>query len=361
MQSPNLYFHLRARQLYHQIKYPSRSCNVWRNLDESCSKPSELLARRRQPPMCVQIPITCTNVPQADTIVTLSGEKTIKLILQRHKKENFQFSKCQEHGGFKLSHSDSRLSSQTLRGMSQDHHSSDLLCRISGPMDIDCEFVTEAKRRCTDGATYLSNTASLPGHALPTTTTGVANCNFDTISNSSGYKSLPLHVPIYPGKVLEENPVCHGSGIKMLPISASSTNIVAAGAPLSAGSEASSSSSVSIAEFGNSLGLENRFISKGVSSCWDNGSDKMGDGSLPVFVPVMQPTSLQSGGLNLVHYYQKKAMIKDEHAFPCHQVLDLTSAESINGSLDHAFEDQSPANPLGYVFRTIAGTIKRNL
>eukprot|EP00887_Chlorella_sp_A99_P006072 scaffold22.g6072.t1 len=83
LQSPSIYFHMRARQLELQIqRVPTSGIRLWRSGGELCGGPdSELLAQRRLPQLQLLIPAAYTNVGPgpADSYIQLLAEVRVPL------------------------------------------------------------------------------------------------------------------------------------------------------------------------------------------------------------------------------------------------------------------------------------------
>lgn len=79
MQSPGVYFHLRARQLENQCRHGARGLRLWRSPNDVTTQPCTLLASRGIQPLSVSVPVACTNVPLTATSVLPLGSITVML------------------------------------------------------------------------------------------------------------------------------------------------------------------------------------------------------------------------------------------------------------------------------------------
>lgn len=77
--SPTIYYALRARQLEHQYRHPSREVKQWRATQETQSDPSDLLTARRRRPLLLAVPTACTNVAQNDTRIQYVSTHSVAL------------------------------------------------------------------------------------------------------------------------------------------------------------------------------------------------------------------------------------------------------------------------------------------
>lgn len=76
--SPIVYFHLRQRQLQHQIKYVGGNSKLWKSPSLDSATSTESISQRRQYCMIsIFLPVTCTNVAHNDGRVLLVGVKTL--------------------------------------------------------------------------------------------------------------------------------------------------------------------------------------------------------------------------------------------------------------------------------------------
>ena len=210
MQSPNLYFHLRARQLQHQIKYPNKAAHIWRHLDEEAISTSELLSRRKQNPLRVQIPVACTNVPQADMAIQCIGEKIVKVPVPTRERlslasfgdvPRIDSNRCHVMGSSQTPGFEPHGSYGASRA-GQLHAST---CQSLEPMELDKSAQIDPKRRCTEISSQMNPSRCTSGHFIAVAATGGPSSFGNTGPFSApDFTAVRNDVPVYPGKVLHE-------------------------------------------------------------------------------------------------------------------------------------------------------------
>jgi len=256
---------------------------------------------------------------------------------------------------------------------------------------------SEPKRRCTEVAT---SAVPVPGYSkaqhqlAPSMVCGTGHFIAPAAVPvaSSAAKQLPpgavltgaSSIVVYPGIVLQQHSTGAGTtspshppppflGVTTPPLLGTSF----AGAPLSAGSESSSITStvpvrsLSDSASGDSLqGAVNEIAATAAhatapivpqhifgSTVWENSNSSdagsVGGRGLKVLSSRLDTSGRVSSTTHLQDYYSRQYAIKQEQAFPCHRVIDLSDLHS------QPHEDQ----PSGWssVLCTIAGTLRRGM
>lgn len=347
--SPIVYFHLRARQLRHQQRYPPRDgSQQWRLQAEVTALPSELLARRGQAPAGIHIPVACTNVSQGDGMAHHVGERSIAL------------------------KQPSRAGSVGPPGTDATHF----------------EKTSDSKRRCTEMPSSSVAAGGQPyalrdGNHTPLLASRHSTGHLIARAPTPPPQSALLHaspyarqgIPVYPGVVLQHQPGAQtGTGIvpsvsgALGPLVNTTNGVTVVTPPIAppsyppSGTLLSASSDVSTASLAPmSTGSE------GIGSYVLPSNDGMGSTVAPpptsttIPVLVMQRGSGMPsiGGMEdptMKQYYLRQYTIKQEQAFPCHHVVDLAT---VAGEQSQPREQGSVA--WVSMLRSIADTLKRTV
>lgn len=277
IQSPALYFHLRSRQLLHQMRHPQRGIKIWREENATTLTPNDLSCRRNQPQLKLSIPMACTNVVAENAVVQSLGEVTIKLPNSGAREQPAVSS------------------------------------------------MADSSKALNDTAAYTQDRNS--NIASNTTATRVKTISI--IDHDSQY--LQIAKPATPAMipVIVQPPTA-------LHVATPQPNIcpsAAMNAPLSATSQSSIMSNVSSVMSVDSSGLlqlppQQAHLQQPHSNesyCQPMESAGSSSALIPVF---HQPHAIDMNDFLdpcLEHYYRKQYEIKQEQAFPCHQVIDLSN------------------------------------
>lgn len=331
--SPIVYFHLRARQLRHQQRYPPRDgSQQWRRQTEVTALPSGLLARRGQqvPVLGIHIPVACTNVSQGDGMAQHVGERSIPL------------------------KQPSRAGSTGPPGADPMHG----------------EKTSDSKRRCTEmtsGVAAGGRSYGLgDGKHSPLRASRHSTGHLLARAPTPPPQLAPLHpspyasqgITVYPGIVLQ-----HSTGISARgPLVNATNGVTVVTPPMSAPSYTQSGNLLSASSDVSTASLAPMSTgSEGAGSYVIPSSDGLGSTAGPIPVLLMQGgTGMPStGGMDdptMQQYYLRQYTIKQEQAFPCHHVVDL-------GTACAAGEQPREQGSVAWIsmLRSIADTLKRTV
>jgi hypothetical protein len=397
--SPHVYYHLRSKQLLYAQKYPHQAGIRWRGPREVHTQQSSLLNRRRQAPLAVLAPAFYTNVDQNDSSVHYLGDKVVQLT----RKPIIATPAVPLRPAVVTS-----SAAAVKRGIEAPmrppratwSHTSEYLehmlvsRRSSGSSITNCGLALDPKRRCTVPASGESAAASfLPaGHFIART------------SSSSAVPSPPR---VYPGIVLQQQQPHHqvhggSSGSTPATLLGAFTPPLPPMDPLSAGSN---SSSVSIASLhsiasGDIAIVPTTTMPTHAAAVWEltSASAQPAMVESTTLVPVLSILHNNAGSMNhhgntnqyhqdqdptMQQYYTRQYNIKQEQAFPCHQVVEIgpSTISAIGGGYtnygmntnqvedqrtDDATEDATAAgSDVGgwavSLLKSLAGSIKRSV
>lgn len=358
--SPAVYYHLRAKQLSYADKFPQRSGASWRAVSEVHTEQSDLLTRRSQGPLAVLVPAQYTNVSQNESQIHYLGEKVVPLRRpataqpqEQHQQPAPAVPTPPPKRGLEAPLRASRATwshscePETILGTRRTSSSS------SGG-GAGFGFYSDPKRRCTEQKGQ-SETAT-PVHAG----------HFIARSTPSALPSATAHrpIPVFPGVVLQRYsangplPTANGTPLALLGVV---TPPLGSMAPLSAASDVSASSVALMSEGGSDYGWSahpSASMPTHAAAVWEmtsssSGSSTASDPGMPVLLhnrsaPVSEDPTLQQ-------YYARQYNIKQEQAFPCHQVIEMGVAAPV---ADTEHEDYSGWTSM---LRSLAGSLKRTL
>jgi len=416
--SPQVYYHLRARQLRYAQKFPKQAGISFRGPREVHTHQSMLLKRRRQGPLAVLVPTVYTNVNQNDSSVHYLGDKVLQLTSR-------PATVVTPSPGPSVAIA-SAAAAAMKRGietpvrpphLTWSHHddsTENMLVsrRSSGSSITTCGMALDPKRRCTiQGGSNNKNatTSFLPaGHFIART-------------SPSSTASPPR---VYPGVVLlhnnNKNGNCqqfqHQQQQQLLHngTSASSgltpaTLLGVVTPPLASIDPLSADSSSSITSVGPLSTRGSADVAVATTAPWS--SAPMPTHSVPVWeltsasaqramvdqsttVPVISKVhdtnthystrqynhqNHQDQDPTMQQYYARQYNIKQEQAFPCHQVVEIgPNAISAVGKYSSDYgnnnvaqieggpeEDAAAGSDVGgwavELLRSLAGSIKRSV
>lgn len=218
---------------------------------------------------------------------------------------------------------------------------------------------TDPKRRCTEqkGQNESGNNSLHAGHFIARSAPSVS---------SSSHRQIP----VFPGVVLQRysrnGPLPSANGTPP-PLMGVITPPLGSMAPLSAASDVSASSVALMSENGSGSGNGTEYgwsaypsasMPTHAAAVWEmtsssSGSSTASDTGVPVLLhnrsaPVSEDPTLQQ-------YYARQYNIKQEQAFPCHQVIEMGVAAPV---ADTEHEDYSGWTSM---LRSLAGSLKRTL
>jgi hypothetical protein len=379
---------------------------------------STLLNRRRQGPLAVLVPAVYTNVNQNDSSIHYLGDKVVQLtnkpalMAPTPPRPPIASAAAVASAAAMKRGIDTPMRPPRATWSHSDEFTENVLVSrrssASSATTTTCGMALDAKRRCTvQGGGSNSSSSFLPaGHFIARTS-----------PPSSGTTASPPRV--YPGIVLQQHHMNNtnttsqqhpllqnsfsggSSGLTPATLLGVITPPLAAMAPLSAGSD---SSSTSVAPMLSNRGSSD--MSTAAAAPWSTSSAPMPTHAAAVWELTSasaQPAMVESTAvpvLSMVHsghtnqynhhqyhqeqdptmqqYYARQYNIKQEQAFPCHQVVEIgpgtisaiggyTSTNVGQAGIDHQ-EDQDAAAAgsdvggwaVGFL-RSIAGSIKRSV
>ena len=237
-------------------------------------------------------------------------------------------------------------------------------------------FYTDPKRRCTEqkGQQQQQETTATPVHAG------------HFIARSTPYTASSAHrsPPVFPGVVLQHYTLNNGQvpytaagggGVSQQqqqhqPLLGVVTPPLGTMAPLSAGSDGSATSVVPMSDGGSDCGGWSAHTSASMSThaaaVWEITSSGSSTASDPASMPVLlhNMRAPVSEDPTLQQYYARQYIIKQEQAFPCHQVIEMgVGAGNGNESEQQQQQQQEQQYEYGwtYMLKSLAGSLKKTL
>ena len=379
IQSPAVYYHLRSRQLRYAQGNPHHSGPSWRSATEVHTGPSELLQRRKQGNLAVLVPQSYTNVAAGDERAFYLGERVVRLAKPPPVAQQTPSSSCQVQYGVPKRGIETPLRSARLTWSHPSEYDATFPLSDSDNSSTRSSMENlDFKRRCTETAPV----PVLPGHIIARRSPVPQqhhHHHHQQYPQNNYHQTTPI---IYPSMVVSQHHH-HSSGL-CHPSSTSSSSSSLFGvvtppiAPLSATSDVYMSSSSS----SNSI-----FAPTSASS-------DLADPSLPFQQPSQQFQPLppfqhpSTALLNVLmangnapggddptmqQYYARQYNIKQEQAFPCHQVMEIDSSLPLHNNnttatanMDiHQHHDNTAAGDSGggwaSMFLSLAGSFKRSI
>lgn len=417
--SPQVYYHLRARQLRYAQKFPQQAGISFRGPREVHTQQSMLLNRRRQGPLAVLVPAIYTNVNQNDSSVHYLGDKVVQLTTKpaivvapapRPSAVASAAAAAAAAAAIKRVIETPTSPSRATWTHPDDCTENMLISRRSSGSSITtCGMALDPKRRCTIQGGGSNNGVAVTTSFLPAG-------HFIARNSPSPTASPPR---VYPGIVLQQNNnTCQqfqhqqqhqlhtsfsgNSGLTPATLLGTITPPLASMDPLSAGSDSSSTSIASMSTRGSAdLAMATTApwssppMPTHAAAVWEltsaSAQPAMVDQSatVPFLSMVHNTNNLYSNGQNIHQYHQDPTMqqyytrqynIKQEQAFPCHQVVEIGSntISAIGGYITGngnnnvsqvELEDQEDAAAAGSdvggwavgLLRSLAGSIKRSV
>jgi len=407
--SPQVYYHLRARQLRYAQKFPQQAGISFRGPREVHTHQSLLLKRRRQGPLAVLVPDVYTNVNPNNSSVHYLGDKVVQLT----SRPATLVTPSPGPSVAIASASAAAAAAAMKRGIKTplriplshpDGATENMLVsrRSSGSRITTCGMALDPKRRCTiqSGSSNNVTTSCLPaGHFIARTSPP------STSSPPRVYPGIVLpHINNNDANCLQSqqqqqqllhNNLNGSSGPAPATLLGVITPPLASMAPLSADSD---SSSTSVAPM-STRGTADLAITTHAVAVWEltSASAQPAIVDQSTTVPVLSMVHdannhysnmqynhqyHQDQDPTMQQYYMRQYNIKQEQAFPCHQVVGIgpTTISAIDGyttgygnnnvaQIGDGGEEEDAATAAGSdvggwaveLLRSLAGSIKRSV
>lgn len=268
--SPIVYFHLRHRQLSHQAKHVAQDSKLWRNPCITGSL-NTVGARRGIRLSLINLPNTCTNVSERDSNVVLTGVKTLHVSRGQVPLQHIQVGVER-----KLSESKRRCTERGHGGRSPARTRSK-----SFP----------AEQRNYDGHARCAPLPVLQGRNVQT--------NTSLLKSPFASQKVQFEPPIFPGRVVQR---------------------------LSTQDVKRSNSANELASPQSAPNADYKTTKFSPDSVGDSSQSEEDVCVLPILTSSVAMQHDHDPTMD--QYHKKQYEMKREHAFHCHQVIELSDLPS---------------------------------